>query len=138
MFPQEFKYRWWRDKKLNETEHELLQTISRELSNDAQTAKIILEKIEQKNRFRAKVETLEELLAAQNLNFKSNKGDLDVLEELIIRVQKQHMEGESFSREELINAAADGLLRRLDPHSTFLSGSEYEEFLFDMNQAYGA
>lgn len=122
---------------LNETEHELLQTISRELSNDAQTAKIILEKIEQKNRFRAKVETLEELLAAQNLNFKSNKGDLDVLEELIIRVQKQHMEGESFSREELINAAADGLLRRLDPHSTFLSGSEYEEFLFDMNQAYG-
>ena len=60
-----------------------------------------------------------------------------MLDELLLRIRTQHMEGDKYSDEELIAAAADGMLRRLDPHSTYFSSEEYGQFMFDMTQAYG-
>ncbi|MFQ5749170.1 MAG: S41 family peptidase [Planctomycetota bacterium] len=63
--------------------------------------------------------------------------DLAVLKETLELIQRYHMEGQHFSRQELIDAAADGMLHRLDPHSTFLASDEFKNFSFEMNPEYG-
>ncbi len=62
---------------------------------------------------------------------------LAVLKETLDLILRYHMEGQHFSREELIDAAADGMLHRLDPHSTFLAGKDFKNFSFEMNPEYG-
>src|SRR5262249_44156226 len=44
--------------------------------------------------------------------------------------------GKDYTREELVAAAARGMLNILDPHSTFFTGDEYKRFAFDINPEY--
>ncbi|MDP6962955.1 MAG: S41 family peptidase [Planctomycetota bacterium] len=122
---------------LSAVEVEMLSQIGDELTADAQLAQSLLNSVEIEKRFRSKVDALQKLYDSQPGAYSGANDDLDVIQELLIRAQNQHMEGENFSRQELIGAAADGLLRKLDPHSTFFSGEEYSEFIFDMKQEYG-
>ncbi len=113
-----------------------LQKIAEGISTDSVLAEALLQQVEQQSRFRSKIAAL------QNLHNSDTGKTIDddalaVIEELLLRVRTQHMEGEKFTDEELIAAAADGLLRRLDPHSTYFSSEEYGQFVFDMTQAYG-
>jgi len=67
-------------------------------------------------------------------------GTLDVLDELIKRVQANHLMGEQLQgpqgREFLITAAAKGLLAALDPHSNYFSSKEYERWILDLRRNY--
>jgi C-terminal peptidase prc len=67
-------------------------------------------------------------------------GSLDVLDELIKRVQDNHLMGEQLQgpagREFLITAAAKGMLAALDPHSTYFSSKEYERWILDLRRNY--
>ncbi len=68
------------------------------------------------------------------------EGTLDVLDELISRVQANHLMGEQLQgakgREFLITAAAKGMLAALDPHSTYFSSKEYERWILDLRRNY--
>ncbi|HZL98947.1 MAG TPA: S41 family peptidase, partial [Planctomycetota bacterium] len=70
----------------------------------------------------------------------SGKGHLDVLEELIRRVQEHHLLGEQLQgddgRERLITAAARGMLAALDPHSTYFTNKEFERWILELRRNY--
>ena len=72
--------------------------------------------------------------------FGSGMGSLDVLEELIERIQNYHLMGEELKgiegRERLVTAAAKGMLNALDLHSTYFSSEEFERWILDLRRHY--
>ncbi len=61
-----------------------------------------------------------------------------MIENLLQMVEQRHLEGDSFDREELISSAMNGLLQRLDRHSTFMTPEEFKSFSQDLlNPEYG-
>ncbi|MCH2112668.1 MAG: S41 family peptidase, partial [Planctomycetes bacterium] len=103
----------------------------------ATLAESLIEQFEQQQRFRRKLAALDQVLEHKQPGAVKDGGDILLLEEVMRDIQMRHMEGERFSREELIAAAANGMLQRLDPHSNYLTGEEFNEFIFDMNPEYG-
>lgn len=75
-----------------------------------------------------------------NEQYKEGTGSLDVLDELIQRIQTMHLLGEQLEdadgREFLITAAAKGMLAALDPHSTYFSSKEFERWILDLRRNY--
>ena len=63
--------------------------------------------------------------------------EFEQIEEIIRRVQKSHVRGEDIDREFLMQAAAKGIMRALDRHSSFFTSNEYQRFFFDLNREYG-
>jgi len=67
-------------------------------------------------------------------------GSLDVLEELIERIQNYHLLGDELrgdeGRERLVTAAAKGMLAALDLHSTYFSSDEFERWILDLRRHY--
>jgi carboxyl-terminal processing protease len=123
---------------LGAEEVEALQDLADGIGADAVLAEALLQQVEQQERFRSKIAALQALGSAQPDTSGSAVDDqLDVIRELLLRIETQHMEGDKYTEEELLAAAADGMLRRLDPHSTYFSSEEYGEFIFGMTQAYG-
>ncbi len=112
-----------------------LEKLASSIGPRAALAESLIQRWEQQERFRRKLAAVDRLFA-ENSN-RSESDEFAVLAEVLADAQLRHMEGERFSREVLLAAAADGLLRRLDPYSNFLTGKEFEEFMFDMNPEYG-
>jgi C-terminal peptidase prc len=67
--------------------------------------------------------------------------DLDLLQEVLDLALSRHIKGKDFEapamREELLEAAARGLLERLDPHSTFFTSEQQEKWNLDLRRDYG-
>ncbi len=67
--------------------------------------------------------------------------DLDLLQEILDRLLERHVQGKDYRtpelREELIEAAADGMMRRMDPHSNFFTQAEHERWNLDLQRDYG-
>lgn len=67
--------------------------------------------------------------------------DLDLLQEVLDLGLSRHIKGDEFRapamREELIEAAARGMLERLDPHSTFFTSEQQERWNLDLRRDYG-
>jgi C-terminal peptidase prc len=72
--------------------------------------------------------------------FTQGLGSLDVLEELIDKIQKHHLLGDKLTdaagREKLITSAAKGMLMALDPHSTYFSSAEFGRWIMDLKRHY--
>lgn len=72
--------------------------------------------------------------------FAAGAGSLDVLEELIERIQTYHLWGDDLKgvegRERLVTAAAKGMLQALDLHSTYFSSAEFERWILDLRRHY--
>ena len=70
----------------------------------------------------------------------TQKGDLGVLDELMRRVQENHLLGDQLKgvegRERLITAAARGMLSALDPHSTYFTSKEFERWILELRRNY--
>ncbi len=64
----------------------------------------------------------------------------DLLREIMDLVVREHIYGERYEgpdgREELLTAAAKGMLAWLDRHSTYFSPEEYQKWLLDLNRHY--
>lgn len=120
-------------------EVEILEQLAEGIGEDAILAQTLLDQVAQQARFRSKIEALQKLNASEGIGqtIAIEDGEFAGLQEMLLRIRSQHMEGEKYTDDELLNAAADGMLRLLDPHSTYFSGKEYGEFIFDMMQAYG-
>ncbi|MBL8842534.1 MAG: PDZ domain-containing protein [Planctomycetes bacterium] len=67
--------------------------------------------------------------------------DLDLLQEILDRLLERHVQGKEYRspelREALIEAAADGMMRRMDPHSNFFTQEEHERWNLDLQRDYG-
>lgn len=63
--------------------------------------------------------------------------DLRRIDRTIDVVRQYHLEGDKVTREELVEAAIDGMLRSLDPHSAYFSPEVYEKFEQDIEAEYG-
>jgi len=59
------------------------------------------------------------------------------LDEILARIRAQHIRGDEFSDDYLYDAAAKGLMRSLDRHSSFFTQDEFKRFYFDLNREYG-
>lgn len=120
---------------------ELLEEMANGFGPEAAVASSLLDQQEQRERFRSKLEALERARseeAAKRAEGRTlTEEDVEMLETILEMVKNDHMEGEKFSREELISAAADGMLKAVDPYSTYFTGEEYGEFWFDLNPEYG-
>ena len=126
---------------LGAREIELIDRIALGVGPQAELAASLLERVEEQERFRAKIEALMRVQAIENGDTAAGQpvegSDMDVLVEVLRRAEEQHMEGDRFDRQELLDAAADGLLRRLDPYSSYFSGEDYQAFMFEMSGSYG-
>jgi carboxyl-terminal processing protease len=124
---------------LGDDELLILEDLASGIGADAGLAQALLDAADRRAREQEKIAALQRLYAQPRSGESAIQAEesLDVLDEVLQRIKMQHMEGRRFSEEELAGAAADGMLRRLDPHSTFFTGEEFGEFMFDMTQAYG-
>ena len=82
---------------------------------------------------------LENAFAEQRRNISSSAlgADLERMERLIDFVQSYHLEGSLVSREELLQAAMNGMLQSLDRHSTYFDPKSYKRFEQDLEAEYG-
>lgn len=67
--------------------------------------------------------------------------DFDLLQEVLDRLLERHVQGREWRtpelREELLEAAANGMMQRLDPHSNFFTQEEHERWNLDLRRDYG-
>lgn len=71
---------------------------------------------------------------------RADSGDNDqytLLTELMARAHAMHIRGEDFDDKEMIENAAKGLMRSLDPHSSYFTSDEFQRFFFDLTREYG-
>lgn len=61
--------------------------------------------------------------------------DLARLERVIQMIHRRALEGESYERSELVEAAIDGMLRSLDQHSNYMSPEDFKSLDQDLLQA---
>ncbi len=59
------------------------------------------------------------------------------LRAVISLVERGHLEGDKVSRQELLDAAMDGMLRSLDEHSSYLPPTAYARFEQELEAGYG-
>lgn len=88
--------------------------------------------------------------------FVGSRSEYDVVAEVIHNIRQFHVDGEvhvdgeaaaetegadkprrGLSREEMLEAAARGMLRAMDPHSTYFTAKQRAEWMFDLNKNYG-
>ncbi len=125
---------------LDPRETALIAGIAEGVDADAVLARALLDRQEDQERHREKEAALLKLVEEKPAPSAKDDPTLAPLAELgdVLRMlQARHMEGEKYTREELIDAAADGIFGRLDPYSDFMSSAEVAEFKYDMDPQYG-
>ena len=60
---------------------------------------------------------------------------MELLTEVLMQIRRHYVDERTY--EELLHGAIDGLLRSLDPHSSFMESDEYEDLLDDTAGQYG-
>ncbi|TAH38498.1 MAG: S41 family peptidase [Planctomycetota bacterium] len=119
---------------------EELERLSRGSGAEAALAQALLEQHDAEERWKAKLEELDRALAEKDeamTGKATSPGDLRIVANVRDLVKALHMEAGQFQDEELVEAAANGLLQRLDPHSDYMSGKQLKEFMFDIHPEYG-
>lgn len=64
-------------------------------------------------------------------------GPLDSVERVMEMILQAHVEGDKVTEEQLLDAALDGMLRSMDPHSNYFSPDVFAEFQQDLQAEYG-
>ncbi|MEQ8765528.1 MAG: S41 family peptidase [Planctomycetota bacterium] len=59
-----------------------------------------------------------------------------MIEELIDKIHRYHINGDKFEDDELLEFAAKGLMQALDKHSTYFTNDEVREWTFDLDRNY--
>ncbi len=63
--------------------------------------------------------------------------DLQQVETMIQLIQNSHIEGDQHTREDLIDAALNGMLQSLDQHSSYMNTEAYTKFQQELQGEYG-
>ena len=120
----------------------VLKTMAGRPTADGRLARAFLEREELSRFHETKVRALETFYQREAASAPStdaaDPGSLSVLEEILEIIRQGHLEGETFTREELIAAAARGMLLAVDAHSTYFDGATFEKwFIRDLEAHYG-
>lgn len=125
---------------LEARETALLASIAEGLDADAVLARTLLDRQTDQERHRQKEAALLKLVEEKPAGSQPNDpaiASLGRLADVLRMIEIQHMEGEKYTREELIEAAADGMFGRLDPYSDYLGSEEVADFKYEMDPQYG-
>ncbi len=63
--------------------------------------------------------------------------DLEQIDSMIELIQTTHIEGDVHTREDLLDAALDGMLASLDQHSSYMNNEDYAKFQQELQGRYG-
>jgi carboxyl-terminal processing protease len=125
---------------LDPRELELLTQLAAGADANAVLARALLDRQQDLELHRRKEAALLKLLDEQGAAAAGNDPALASLAQLadVLRMlQAHHMEGEEYTREELLEAAADGIFGRLDPFSDYMSSEDVADFKYEMDPQYG-
>lgn len=125
---------------LDPREVALLARVAEGVDADAQLARSLLDRQDEQQRHREKEAALLKLLEekpAPSVKDDPTLAPLAELVDVLRMLRARHMEGEKYTREELMEAAADGVLGRLDPYSDFMSSDAVADFRYEMDPQYG-
>ncbi|HEX9793743.1 MAG TPA: S41 family peptidase [Planctomycetota bacterium] len=115
-----------------------LQRLSAGVGPDAVLARALLDRWENEVRLRERAQHFERQAQEGGQETAENQTrTIRILADVMRMIRQGHMEGDRYTPEVLAAAGADGMLQRLDPHSNFLTGEEYSEFMFDLQPQYG-
>jgi len=125
---------------LESRENALLAAIAEGLDADAVLARTLLDRQSDQERHRQKETALLRLVEEKPAG--STPDDpavaaLSRLADVMRMIEIQHMEGEKYTREEMIEAAADGMFGRMDPYSDYLGSEDVADFKYEMDPQYG-
>ncbi len=117
-------------------------TVLREMQHEptdlGRRARLYLQREEERRQFEQMVAKLVERNAGAGAAADTgDKALYRVLDELRIRIRGQHIQGSSFTDDDLIEFAAKGMLAGTDPHSTYFTSDEFKKFFFELNREYG-
>ena len=121
----------------------ILEEIEEEPSELGRLAKAYLARDRQQRQWDALERHLNQRRLRNGGNAGAARGDkrLALLQELLGMVRAAHIDGKKVSDKDfetyLIESAAKGMLKALDPFSSFLGSEEYARFAFDLNRDYG-
>ncbi|MGK0303818.1 MAG: hypothetical protein ACI89X_004718, partial [Planctomycetota bacterium] len=113
---------------------QILREIRDQPTDAGRRAAMYLKQEEQRREWEAQ---LREVIKARGPETNTGNDDYAVLDELRHRIRVQHIRGGDITNEEMVEYAAKGMLRGLDPHSTFFTSQEFQRFYFDLNREYG-
>ena len=111
----------------------ILREIQDEPTDAGRRAKLYIKREEDRREFSQMLARV----AERSSSGATAKDDFALLNELRMRIRRQHTRGDTVTDEELLEYAAKGMLAGLDPHSTFFTSEEYQKFFFDLNREYG-
>ncbi len=115
---------------------QVLREIADQPTDSGRRAKLILQREEERRQFEAMLRRLMD----QQLGKPAAGADADdfaILRELKLRIRAQHIRGQDFTEQDLIEFAAKGMLENLDRHSSYFPSDEFQRFFFDLNREYG-
>lgn len=72
----------------------------------------------------------------ENARFVPARSKFDLLAEVLHKIDHYHPDGDKKSVEDLLGAAAKGMLRKMDTHSTYLTAKQRADWMFDLNKNY--
>ncbi len=113
---------------------QILREIRDQPTDAGRRAALYLKQSEQRREWDAQMRAVMKQLGP---NAEEASDGYAVLDELRHRIRIQHIRGSDISNEEMVEYAAKGMLRGLDPHSTFFTSQEFQRFYFDLNREYG-
>ena len=117
----------------------ILQEIADEPTPEGQLARVHLRIENQRRTFDAMLQQVAKL-GDERTTGKNGGGrdrELDLIREIIRRAASRHVRGDKITKKKMIENAARGLLRSLDPHSAFFTSDEFQKFYFDLDREYG-
>ncbi len=99
---------------------------------DAALAESYLKQEEMQTLHERKFQDLRETYAKQQL-----PADLAEIDAVMRMIEVQHLDGEKVTREDMVTAAANGMLGMLDQHSAYLPPEFFKRFTQDLEAEYG-
>ncbi len=115
-----------------ESAQRYLRVVAKEPSERGQLARLYLDRFEDLRRLERGAPP-----ASGESGAPSRERDLQFIREIIQLVQRYHVRGLEVDVEDLLSAAAEGMLQTLDPYSTYLSPKDLAKWTFDLNPNYG-
>ncbi|MEO0480992.1 MAG: S41 family peptidase [Planctomycetota bacterium] len=125
---------------LNDTSRQVwdeLRALAEQPTPEGRAAKAYIRREEDRRIFDQRLRQLSSLRSGDDGASSAEEDRFALLRELIRAAKNLHIRGEDFDDDQLVQAAAKGLMRSLDRHSSFFTSAEYEQFFFDLTREYG-
>jgi carboxyl-terminal processing protease len=116
---------------------EILREVAGQPSVEGKLADSYLRREEERRLFQRRLRQIVLQQLDEGGSGASRDGSFARLRELMMAASSMHVRGDSFEDQNMLEAAAKGLMESLDPHSSYFTSEEYQRFFFDLNREYG-